>query len=450
LLFPHPTSSRNLFVPNRTIAGSEIIQDSTCPRRNNLFRLIDAGAVARSAATVQATKTKRASAFRNWRTFLNSIRLEESVYLDGYSQFQRNILMAAFAQAVREAAFTPRPREHLVEGTVSASLSYVAQAFRSNNRKDPRLDADGKTCFLIQEQLRAYRNQDGSRNKQKALPMSVLRKLNELAETRWDKAVSQLLIGAIFFAMRSCEYLKTTSRDGAKRTKILRLRNILFKKQGKILPHSSTDLHTADLVRITFEYQKNDKRDVSIHMFSTNDDVLNPVTAWASTVYRVRQIPEATDETTVCTFQLENGKTTQISSDHVRTKLRSIVDLIGLEELGFSKEEIGLHSIRSGGAMAMFLSGTAVIIIMRIGRWSSEAFLEYIREQVESFTMGVSQRMLQYEAFFNLNSTNTPDTDTAGIEEISSPANENGMSSVPFRVNFNSLALGESPGNTEG
>jgi hypothetical protein len=292
--------------------------------------------------------------------------LEGSVYLDGFSQFQCNILVAAFAQAIREATFSSGDRAHLVEGTVSASLSYVAQAFRSNNRKDPRLDADGKMCFLIQEQLRAYRNQDGSRNKQKALPMTVLRKMHDLAETSWDTAVTHLLIGAIFFAMRSCEYLKTSARDGEKRTKITRLRNIMFKKNGRILPHSSSELHTADLVRLRFEYQKNDRRDVCIHMFRTDDAILNPVAAWAFTVHRVCQISESSEDSEVCLFQKPNGDIIRISSDHVRMKLRAIVELIGKEELGFSKDDVGLHSIRSGGAMAMFLSGTAVIIIMRM------------------------------------------------------------------------------------
>jgi hypothetical protein len=405
-----------------------------------LFRLIDAGAAARAAATVPSTKTKRASAFRNWCAFLNSIQLAESLYLDQFSQFQRNIIIAAFAQAVREASFTRGPRAHLVEGTVNASLSYVAQAFRSNNRKDPRLDADGKMCFIIQEQLRAYRNQDGSRAKQKALPMKVLRKMYELAETPWDSAVTHLLIGAIFFAMRSCEYLKTSSHESSKRTKILRMSSIIFKKDGKLLPHDSSALHTADIVRIKFEFQKNDRRDVCIHMFGTNDPILNPVAAWATTVKRVRAISSATDKSEVCMFE-RNGTISFITSDHVRAKLRAVVELIGFEELGFRKEDIGLHSIRSGGAMAMFLSGTAVIIIMRIGRWSSEAFLEYIREQVESFTVGVSQRMLQYEEFFNLSNIDEPSTDIVGTPEVSTP-NEDGPESVPFRVHFSSLALG--------
>ncbi len=70
-----------------------------------------------------------------------------------------------------------------------------------------------------------------------------------------------------------------------------------------------------------------------------------------------------------------------------------MVDLIGENTLGFIKEDVGLHSIRSGGAMAMFLSGVATQIIQRVRRWESDAFMEYIREQVESFAIGVSKKL---------------------------------------------------------
>ena len=82
--------------------------------------------------------------------------------------------------------------------------------------------------------------------------------------------------------------------------------------------------------------------------------------------------------------------------------------MIGENELGFTKDEVGLHSIRSGGAMAMFLSGVSDIIIQRIGRWESFAFLEYIREQVENFTYGVLEKMLQHEKYYHMNDKNLP------------------------------------------
>ena len=92
--------------------------------------------------------------------------------------------------------------------------------------------------------------------------------------------------------------------------------------------------------------------------------------------------------------------------------------------------------------MAMFLSGTSVIIIQRVGRWSSEAFLEYIREQVESFTLDVSKNMLKYEEFFNLNCERNDDTENnINSDNIQ---NEDGPDSVPFSIKFSSMALNDS------
>ena len=277
---------------------------------------------------------------------------------------------------------------------------------------------------------------DGSRKKQKALPMRVLRKMMELSTTKWEEATSWLLIGAAFFAMQSCEYMKTTRVEGSKRTKILRMRNIQFMKDGKRVHHNSPELASSDIVIITFEFQKNDKRDVQIHMFRTNDKVLNPVLAWAKTIQRLLSYPGSNDDTTVCTFWEKGGSLNEINAPHVRSRLRAIVDIIGEDELGFGKDDIGLHSIRSGGAMAMFLSGISTIVIQRIGRWSSEAFLEYIREQVEDFTAGVAQRMLEYESFSNLQ--NKPPKE----EKVwNNNDKEDGPQSVPFTVGFTRIAL---------
>ena len=261
----------------------------------------------------------------------------------------------------------------------------------------------------------------------------------DLASSPWTVASTWLLIGAIFFAMRSCEYLETSSSESNKRTKILRMKNIVFKKrQGGIVPHSSSSLHEADMVVITFEFQKNDHRDVQVHMFKTNDPILNPVTAWANTVQRVWGYPGTTEDTKVCTFAKPDGEISSIQSTQVRDWLRTIVELIGEDILGFTKDDIGLHSIRSGGAMAMFLSKTSTIIIQRIGRWSSEAFLEYIREQVESFTIDVAQNMLAFEFFFNIN-RNSNEIANTELEKD----NENGPELVPFDVTFSQLALND-------
>ena len=61
---------------------------------------------------------------------------------------------------------------------------------------------------------------------------------------------------------------------------------------------------------------------------------------------------------------------------------------------------IGLNDLsRQGAAMEMYLAGVPVYTIMLIGRWSSDAFLRYIRKQVEQFSKDVAQRMLTHRSF---------------------------------------------------
>lgn len=218
-----------------------------------------------------------------------------------------------------------------------------------------------------------------------------------------QKNYTWLLIGAIYFAMRSCEYVRTTNHECNKRTKILRLKNIVFKKNGQILDHDSVHLLYADMVIITFEFQKNNIRNRTVHMFRTGDPLLCPVVAWATTIKRIlRTVPNASENTKVSSFYM-NGQIKEVDASTLRSRLRSIVDVIGKNVLGFTKDDVGLHSIRSVGAMAMFLSGVSDIIIQRVGRWESNAFMEYIREQVETFTYGVSKKMLKNEQFYHLN-----------------------------------------------
>ena len=181
--------------------------------------------------------------------------------------------------------------------------------------------------------------------------MMVLRKMMELATPERDKTTTWLLIGSIYFAMRSCEYLKTALEE-SKHTKIICIGNIIFKKGNRILNHADPELEKADLVRVRFIFQKNDKQDMQVHMKSGNN-LLCPVIAWATTVRQVRKIPLSSDNSEVCLFLDSWNRVTLLHSSHIRIKLRAIVILIGKDILGFDKEDTGLHSIRSIGAMAM-------------------------------------------------------------------------------------------------
>ncbi len=61
-----------------------------------------------------------------------------------------------------------------------------------------------------------------------------------------------------------------------------------------------------------------------------------------------------------------------------------------------------MHSIRSGAAMAMYIPECVVYTIMLIGRWSSDAFLQYIRKQVMEFSQNAAKKMLTYQNFCHI------------------------------------------------
>ena len=89
--------------------------------------------------------------------------------------------------------------------------------------------------------------------------------------------------------------------------------------------------------------------------------------------------------------------------------------------LGFTGKQVGTHSIRSSLAMALYLARRSIPTIMLLGRWCSDAFLLYVRRQVQEFSTGVSADMVKNEHFFTI-----PDLDTS--MEINDPRTRNNQS----------------------
>jgi hypothetical protein len=283
----------------------------------------------------------------------------------------------------------------------------MAQTYKLADRSDPRLDADGKLAFLLQRQLRRYSSTDPGENPQVAITWSVLRKLHQLAISIFDKALCKLFIGAFFFAMRSCEYVKV---QGPRKTKLLVLKNIRFFKGNTLIPHSDISLSSANCVSITFEFQKQEMKNDTITQHHSGDDLLCPVIVWASMVSRFRSYKQSNSLTTVNTFQFPDDAIIHtFTGAELLKRHRFATTSIGPDSLGFTAKEIRLHSARSGAAMAMYLAHVPVFTIMLLGRWFIDAFLRYIRKQVKEFSNGISSKMIHHEHFFTIPSSSSED-----------------------------------------
>jgi hypothetical protein len=269
------------------------------------------------------------------------------------------------------------------------------------DRPDPRLDKDGRFALLLQRQLRGYSSTDPPIRPQVAMTASMLRQFYSASVSDFDKALCDLFIGAFFFAMRSCEYIKVS---GPRKTKLLLVHNIKFYRGRRVLPHSDPLLHRADCVSITFDFQKRDSKGDVITQHRCSDPLLCPVKVWARIIRRLTSYQSTSPTTQVNTYIHPDGSTHYFSGKDLLSRIRLAAATLGEDELGFSPDQVGLHSARSGAAMAMYLAGVPVVTIMLLGRWSSDAFLRYIRRQVKEFSGGVSQKMISNERFFTISS----------------------------------------------
>jgi hypothetical protein len=99
--------------------------------------------------------------------------------------------------------------------------------FQENGYPIPSIDNDGQLAFILQQEFMLFKNTDQEEKHQKAIPISVISKLIHQDSTKLKQAIGKLATVRIFFAMRSCKYLKVAKPE-QQRIKILRLRNIRF------------------------------------------------------------------------------------------------------------------------------------------------------------------------------------------------------------------------------
>ena len=253
------------------------------------------------------------------------------------------------------------------------------------------------------------KNNDPSEKSQKALPVCVYREIYRLSQLKTaincDINIAWLQVLAFFFCMRSCKY---SDVNGERRTKTLCVRNVRFHKNNKLIPNNSKEIFKATSVSLTFEWQKKETRDDTITHQKSKDKsgnkIMCPVRAAAELVSYLYNsgIPHDKVPDLKLNSIIQKGKISTIPSTMILDRIRSAVRSLGKDKLGFTEEEVGTHSNRSGGAMAMYLAGTPVYTIMLIGRWSSDAFMRYIRKQVLEMSHGISSKMLTYEEFYTV------------------------------------------------
>jgi hypothetical protein len=336
-----------------------------------------------------------------------------------------------------------RHPEPLVSNTLRAAASCLAASFRDNFQPSPLHLKDGQNLHpSIKALFKAFANIDPPASRQKAITPRLLRKLlvashhPALSDTA-PAIVADIVIGAFFFAMRSCEYSKPQVPG---QTQCIDLDGLIFRTTSNtIVPHSDPGLLTiSEYVTVTFVNQKNGRKMDSRTQRRTGDPDLCPVVRYATQVQRIlRMVPGAKGITKINTIAL-GGKLGLITNTYILNILRNTCySFGGKATFGFDPHEIGNKSIRSGAAMALFINDISTAKIMILGRWSSDAFLVYIRPQVLEWTNNMSTEMIAVDSFLDVQMNHHTTTDDPRTRANKYNTSFNGSTVVIPRLHLN-------------
>ena len=78
-----------------------------------------------------------------------------------------------------------------------------------------------------------------------------------------------------------------------------------------------------------------------------------------------------------------------------QTESQEAIGQLGISAFFWAMRSCEYLKVPQAHAMAMSLDQIPVYVIMMIGRWSSDAFLKYIRKQVEQFSHNMAKRMIK-------------------------------------------------------
>ena len=171
--------------------------------------------------------------------------------------------------------------------------------------------------------------------------------------------------------------MKTNSH---RRTTQFRLRDMQFQDTRGTTPFDAPNsrLLQARVVTLFLDTQKNSVRGESIFMENTCLPSGCPITACARHFLHLCG-HDADLNTPMCVyFERKGAVGKSVTTSHLMALLRLWTSKIGYARLGFHPNEIGSHSLRSGGAMTLHQAGQSDSTIKIIRRLRSDTFLIYL------------------------------------------------------------------------
>lgn len=227
------------------------------------------------------------------------------------------------------------------------------------------------------------------------------------------QATGDLILIAFYYLLRVGEYTTKTRRHRKRtRTVQFRYKDIVFFRKDEatgrmvVMPPDASDdeILSADAATLRISNQKNGRAGACVHhdCIATDDPFACPVRALGRRAVHIRKHTR-NGNAFICSFWDELGRG-DVTDSMISYEVKFAAKALDYPSRGLPLVRMDTHSLRSGGACALKLAGRKDTEIQKMGRWApnSTAFLEYIQQQLSSFSSGMATQMSRIAQFTNM------------------------------------------------
>ena len=264
----------------------------------------------------------------------------------------------------------------------------------------------------LQQTYDGWRKEDPPTSKmlpvESDVPEWLVAKGHKQGATELDMAVGDLTMIAFYYLLRVGEYTIKGTRNETKQMVQFKLEDVTFFKKnnlGKLccLPQGAPehDIMTADRATLKLDNQKNGWKGVCVYHEANGDPINCPVRALGRRVRRIR-VGNNNGKTYLSAYFVGAARY-DVTAENISQALKGAAKALHYPTTkGIPIDRINTHSLRSGGANALALSGYTDTQIQKMGRWRGATFKEYIREELAVYSENMSRDMRTKFGFVNI------------------------------------------------
>ena len=295
---------------------------------------------------------------------------------------------------------------------MSSALTAVGQTIALAHEVNPvKLRNSKELVPRLSEMLAGFRKDDPATMKKLPVEVDIPELMAamglECNATELTKSVGDLALVAFYYLLRVGEYTVKRCKNQTKQTKQFKLEDVQFfeKKRGRIrrLPRNASTkrIMAAASATLKLDNSKNGWKGVCVHQEANGEEYSCGVRALGRRYCYIRS-KSGSYKTFLSAYWVDDMRH-DTNDEDIRKNIKwaaGVLDYEGSRNIPPSR--VDTHSLRSGGANALSLSGYSDREIMKMGRWRSATFMEYIREDLACFSEGMSKNMKRKFGFVNV------------------------------------------------